>query len=309
MRLSTNNFLPFLIPQFPSHLWVLKRSLRSTRALIKSTQAFIAKTKVFPTLWSSPFLSSGCPMVLTNEILHVIYPVYWLSDKPFEISLLFLGLVIQCFKWFVFFSGAVNKRLRAYYMKLYPSHLWGGKKMLCQEWNTWLFCPLLESIWLVERGGWVTTSVWATMAVEQLSCGNTHIFSPVQMLQKRHEWGFVTAVAAHLSHHSVHREWLAELQQPLWTPHFLGNIHSHLSAAQFPALPLLTFQAWGWRRPFWCWEASNPCEIQCRILLKLMGPFPGSPFCPWSPISSALNKLLHPADRCGLSCHLSLIQK
>lgn len=128
MRVSTNNFLPFLIPQFPSHLRVLKRSLRSTRALIKSTQAFTAKTKVFPTLWSSPFLSSGCPMVLTNEILHVIYPVYWLSDKPFEISLLFLGLVIQCFKWFVFFSGAVNKQLRAYYMKLYPSHLWGGKK-------------------------------------------------------------------------------------------------------------------------------------------------------------------------------------
>lgn len=72
-------------------------------------------------------------MVLTNEILHVIYPVYWLSDKLFEIFLLFLGLVICCFKWFVFFSGAVKKQLRAYYMKLYPSHFEEEKEVLCHE--------------------------------------------------------------------------------------------------------------------------------------------------------------------------------
>ena len=150
-------------------------------------------------------------MVLTNEILHVIYPVYLLSVKPFEISLLFLCLVIHCFKWFVFFSGAVNKRLRAYDMKLCPSCLRAGKNAV-----PWVkHSALLPTTGKHLAGGkiWLHNNIW----MNYHSCGETELwqhtdaFSPVWMLWKRDVWSFVTAESVYMPHCSVHQKWLVKL--------------------------------------------------------------------------------------------------
>lgn len=111
---------------------------------------------------------------------------------------------------------------------------------------------------------------------------NRNTLGPPQVQQKKNRLDFVTAVTSYISYSSIHQEWL-ELQRGAWTCMDSSSSRTDLSPPDFHTTsllwPFLHFKC-GLEGDLADAKKQVRGEIECRIPLKLMGPFADRPFAP-----------------------------